>query len=178
MSLKFIDGEFNVHSLERIGTLDQDYDIGIVRTSAYIMKKVAERNSFVKIISKSGSKKKSIIRIIRAATGGNPRIAGNNRKALSKYEIALQYDDRRALGIFKLDRAYKLRIRRTIPLMGLFGYLNGHSSPPIRYTYRLSWILLIIGAALGSMGGPFIYDNISLLLANIVTGEVESIDGI
>ena len=100
--MKTIKGECEVKSLEEIETINQDFDVGVIRVAGWHLKDLGSRNALVLIsTNENGRGAKSLIRIVRANTG---------RLALNKDQIALQYDDRLALGIEKLDERRTLSI--------------------------------------------------------------------
>lgn len=139
-------GQFKIHSLERIGTLSQDIDVGVVRVPGIFLKRYAKRNSLVRIsmINDAGKKTKTIIRIVRAATGG---------KALRKNEIALQYDDRIELGIRKAGEMHTIEIESVSDWSGIWRFLLGHPSPLVRREVVFSIVLMIFGALVGFLIG-------------------------
>ena len=141
-----VTGEFKVRSLEAIGTLERDFDVGVVRVSAAFLRKYAKRNALVRIslIRDDGRKSRPIVRVIRAATG---------KQALRANEIALQYDDRAELGIKRAGRIHRLQIELINPWLGLPQYLLGHPSPLIRKEIVFSVALWIIGVILGFILG-------------------------
>lgn len=137
--------QFKVRSLEAIGTLDRDIDVGVIRVPGTFLRKFAKRNSLVKIslISESGDRK-TIIRIVRAATGS---------RALLKNEIALQYDDRRELGIKKAGTMHTLEIKAVNEWLALPTFLLGHPSPLVRREAAFAVALMFVGAVVGFVAG-------------------------
>ena len=133
--------KFRVFSLEKLGTLNQDLDVGVVRVPAVVMRSVAKRNSLVRISVMEGSvRKKSLVRIIRAATGEG---------ALKNNEIALQYDDRRTLGIPSVGSERTLEIKRVHEWTHLPAFLLRHSSPLVRREAAFGLVLMVLGAIAG-----------------------------
>ena len=100
---KVMKDQFKVRSIESIGALDRDIDVGVIRVPGTFLRKIAKRNSLARVsLISAGGQKKSITRIVRAATGSG---------ALLKNEVALQYDDRRELGIKKAGTIHTLEIK-------------------------------------------------------------------
>lgn len=138
-------GQFKVRSLESIGTIDRDMDVGVIRVPGTFLRRFGKRNSLVKIslISESG-KRKTIVRIVRAATGS---------RALLNNEIALQYDDRRKLGIKKAGTIHTLEIRAANEWLSLPAFLLGHPSPLVRREAAFAVALMFVGAVVGFVAG-------------------------
>ena len=141
------EGKLKVHSLTRIGTLDSDHDVGVVRVSGAFLTKYTRRHSLLKIcvLNDEGKEGRSIVRVARAATRGD--------KALGSDEIALQYDDRLELGIKDVGTAHKFRIKRVNDWLGLPQFLLGHPSPLIRKEAIFALALMIVGALIGFVIG-------------------------
>ncbi len=141
--------DFKVRSLETIGTLSTDFDVGVVRVSAAFLREHTKRNALLRIslVGEDGRKGKSIVRIVRAATGSN---------ALRKYEVALQYDDRIELGIKKAGTTHRLEIEPVHRWLGLPYFLLGHPSPLVRKEAVFAIALMIIGAVIGFVAGVMI----------------------
>ena len=141
--------EFKVRSLETIGTVSTDIDVGVVRVSGAFLRKNTKRNALVRIslVGEDGRKKKTIIRIVRAATGS---------RALGKNEIALQYDDRIELGIRKAGTTHTLEIEPVHDWMGLPKFLLGHPSPLVRKETAFAIALMIVGLVIGFVVGAMI----------------------
>lgn len=139
--IEMITGEFTIKSLEGIETINQDMDVGVVRVSSCRLQELGARNSLVRvsIIAENGSKK-SLIRIVRAKTG---------EKALKNYQIALQYDDRLALGIKNSDESRKLSIEPVREWLWLPSFLLWHTSPLVKKETRFALALLLLGFLLG-----------------------------
>ena len=139
-------GPLKVHSLEAIGTLNQDIDVGVIRVSGVFLKRHAKRNSLVRVslIDKAGRKKKSIVRIVRAATG---------IKALLKNEIALQYDDRIELGIKQAGTVHTLEIEPVNDWLGIPKFLLGHPSPLVRRENIFAFASMVVGTLIGAIAG-------------------------
>jgi hypothetical protein len=139
-------GEFKVRSLEGIGTVDTDFDIGVVRVSAAFLRRHAKRNALIRIsvVGNDGHTSRSIVRVVRAATG---------KKALRANEIALQYDDRVDLGIKKAGGIHTLQIDPVNSWLGLPQFLLGHPSPLVRKDIVFSIALWVIGLIVGFIVG-------------------------
>ena len=139
-------GQLKVRSLEAIGTLSQDIDVGVIRVPGIFLKRHAKRNSLVRVslIDEDGRRKKSIIRIVRAATG---------TKALLKNEIALQYDDRIELGIKQAGTIHTLEIEPVHDWFSVPKFLLGHPSPLVRRETAFAIALMIVGALVGFIIG-------------------------
>ena len=59
-----VTGDFKVRSIEEIGSLDQDIDMGVIRVSAVLLRKRGSRNSLVRVsVVRDGCKEKSRISI-------------------------------------------------------------------------------------------------------------------
>jgi hypothetical protein len=142
---RMVTGDFKVRSLESIGTLDQDLDVGVIRVSAVFLRKLGSRNSLVRVsIVRDGRKDKSLTRIVRAATG---------TRALRKDEIALQYDDRLALGIKKVGTLHALSIKPVNEWLALPAFLLSHPSPLVKREAVFALTLSVLGAVIGLVVG-------------------------
>lgn len=140
-----VTGDFKVRSLEGIGTLDQDIDVGVIRVSAVLLRKLGSRNSLVRIsIVRDGRKAKSLTRIVRAATG---------TRSLLKNEIALQYDDRLALGIKKAGTVHSVSIEPVNEWSALPAFLLSHPSPLVKREAAFALTLMLLGAVIGLVIG-------------------------
>ena len=141
---------FTVFSLESLSTANQDLDVGVVRVSAHRLRCLGGRGSLVKIMRTDSKKTKPIVRIIRAATG--------NGRALRHDQIALQYDDRLALGIKEIGAcySYNLELERVHDWFSLPKFLLGHSSPLVRKEAAFGIALMIVGVVLGAGLGFFV----------------------
>ncbi|MBE0532131.1 MAG: hypothetical protein IH626_14965 [Rhodospirillales bacterium] len=141
-----IRGKFKICSLEAIGTLGMDGDVGVVRVSGYFLRTHTRRNAMLRItpVDAAGRKGKAIIRIVRAATGS---------KSLAKDEIALQYDDRIELGIKKAGTVQELEIRSVNEWTGLPMFLLRHTSPLVRREAAFAFALMGVGAFIGFLAG-------------------------
>ena len=141
--------DFKVRSLEAIGTLSTDIDVGVIRVSGAFLRKNTKRNALLRIslVGEDGRKRKSIVRIVRAATGSRP---------LLKNEIALQYDDRIELGIRKAGTTHTLEIEPVHDWLGLPKFLLGHPSPLVRRESAFAIALMIVGAVIGFFAGMMI----------------------
>ena len=143
-----VENDFKVLSLEAIGTIEQDRDVGAIRVSGVILRKLGGRNSLVRVsLIDHGRTRKSLIRIVRAATG---------ERKLLKDEIALQYDDRRELGIKKAGASHTLRIEPVNQWLRLPEFLLRHSSPLVRREAAFSISLMVVGAVIGFLLGIFV----------------------
>lgn len=139
---------FVVYSLEKIGTLTQDHDVGVIRVSGSLLRKLGGRNALVRVIAHHESESdRSIIRILRAATGS---------KALRRSEIALQYDDRRSLGIKQAGVEQMISIQSVGSWRGLPSFLISHTSPLVRLQAAFGIILMLAGAVVGLLLGGLI----------------------
>jgi hypothetical protein len=138
-------GVFKVCSLEKIGTIQQDFDVGVVRVSGALLRQLGTRNSMVRVsVLENGKPQKSLVRIIRAATG---------TKALRKDEIALQYDDRSELGIKKAGTCHSISIEPIGQWWGLPSFLLSHTSPLVRRDAFFALGLATLSALLGAIVG-------------------------
>lgn len=147
---------FKVRSLESIGTLSLDIDVGVVRVSSSFLRKNSKRNSLVKItaLDRLGKRKASIVRIARAATGSKVRNGKVlKKKALKHDEIALQYDDRLLLDIRKLGSTHTLTVEKISFVYGVPQFLFKHSSPLIRLQTYFAFALFAFGVIAGFMAG-------------------------
>lgn len=136
---------FAIHSLEKLNTVNQDLDVGVVRVSACLLRCLGGRGSLVKITPFEPTENtRSIVRIIRAATGEN---------ALTKDQIALQYDDRLALGVKKVGACHKLKLKPVHNWLSLPKFLLGHPSPLVRKEAIFGIALMISGVVLGVVLG-------------------------
>lgn len=136
---------FLIVSLEKVGTIDQDLDVGVIRVSGALLRQLGGRDTLVKIskVTNDGSRV-SIVRILRAATG---------KQALKIDEVALQYDDRRKLGIKRAGEEGELKIEQVGRWLGLPKFLIGHSSPLVRLEAVYAFSLMISGAIIGLVIG-------------------------
>ena len=144
-----VKGDFKVRSLEAIGTVNTDIDVGVVRVSGALLWRNTKRNALLRIslVGNDGRKKKSIVRFVRAATGS---------RALRMNEIALQYDDRIELGIRKAGTTHTLEIKPVHNWLGLPKLLLGHPSPLVRKEAAFAIALMIIGVVIGFFAGVMI----------------------
>ena len=116
-----IQKEFRIQSFEKTQTLTQDIDQGVIRVSGASLGELGGRNSLVRVsVIEDGCVKKSIVRIVRAATGEG---------ALTNEQVAMQYDDRVNLGIQNVGTTVDLKIEPVNEWLGLPQFLLGHSSP-------------------------------------------------
>jgi len=137
--------QFKVRSLVSIGTLDRDIDVGVIRVPGTFLRKFSKRNSLVRVsLTSEDGEKKSIVRIVRAATGNH---------ALLKNEVALQYDDRRELGIKKAGTMHTLEIKTVNEWLALPKFLLGHPSPLVRREAVFAVSLMVVGALVGFLAG-------------------------
>ena len=140
-----VTGDFKVRSLESIGTIDQDIDVGVIRVSAVLLRKLGSRNSLVRVsIIKYGREEKSLTRIVRAATG---------TRSLLKDEIALQYDDRLALGIKKAGTVHAVSIDPVKEWRALPAFLFSYPSPLVKREAAFALTLMVLGVAIGLVLG-------------------------
>jgi hypothetical protein len=141
-----IKDKFRVRSLESIGTRETDFDLGVVRVSGALLRKLGKRNILLRIsrFEKNGKSRKSIVRLVRAATG---------QRGLLKHEIALQYDDRAELGIRKAGTEHDIELTPISKWIGLPCFLLGHPSPLVRsetiFAIAIAIGALVIGYLLG-----------------------------
>lgn len=139
---------FRVASLERVGTIAQDLDVGVVRVSGALLRELGGRDSLVKITANpDGSDRPSMVRILRAATG---------TRALAKTEIALQYDDRRKLGIKRAGATCDIELRPVGRWLSLPSFLLGHSSPLVRMEASYALSLMVVGGIIGLVVGAIL----------------------
>lgn len=132
---------FRVKSLESVGKLATDYDVGIVRISGNQLSNNFERNSYVKIQMCGEGTNKKITRIVRALTGEG---------ALKNDEIALQYDDRLALGVSNAGESVELKLTKIPAWRAIWSYCSNHPSPLIKAQFWLSVILALLGILVGA----------------------------
>jgi hypothetical protein len=90
-----------------------------------------------------GQTSKSLVRIVRAATGA---------KHLAGDEIALQYEDRLTLGV-ELGSKQDLLLRPANEWIALPKFFLGHPSPFERRTAVFSLALTIAGTVIGFLAG-------------------------
>ena len=124
-------------------------DVGVIRVSGAFLRKNTKRNALLRItlVDEDGRRKKSIVRIVRAATG---------RPALRENEIALQYDDRIELGIRKAGTTHTLEFKPVHDWLGLPIFLLGHPSPLVRREVAFAIALMIVGVVIGFVAGSMI----------------------
>jgi len=140
-----VKGEFRVRSFECIDTINQDMDVGVIRVSGARLRELGGRNALVRVsVVECGVLGKSLIRIVRAKTGDKKR--GRN---LKKDEIALQYDDRLALGIETASERKNLLIEKISQWLALPCFLLYHTSPLVKREALFAIALLILGFMLG-----------------------------
>lgn len=140
--------KFHVQSLEKIGTIAQDLDQGVIRVAGSLLRELGGRNTLVKIsVIVGGRAEKSIVRILRAATG---------QSGLTADRVALQYDDRLFLGVDRAGEPCELSIRRVNEWTALPIFLLRHSSPLVRREAAFALALMISGAAVGFFLGLLI----------------------
>lgn len=140
-----VQGKFKVRSLEGIGTIAQDNDVGVIRVSGFLLRRLGSRNSLVRVAKlESGRRQKALIRIVRAATGTH---------ALRKDEIALQYDDRRELGIRQAGSIHVLSIEPVCEWRALPSFLLSHTSPLVKREASFALALMVAGALIGFLTG-------------------------
>ena len=140
--------DLKVRSLESIGTLTQDLDVGVIRVSASLLQELSSRNSLVRIsIFEDGKASKPLVRIVRAATGKN---------ALRENEIALQYDDRKLLGIKRANTLHRITITPVSDWVALPCFLLTHTSPLVRREAVFGLALMLVGVFLGFLLGLFV----------------------
>ena len=134
-----------VRSLQCIGTINQDVDVGVVRVAGARLKKLGGRNALVRVSTiQNGRRVKSIVRIVRAQT---------NDPALKTDQIALQYDDRLALDISSVGDRHELLIERVWQWPALPCFLLFHTSPLVKKEAGFAIGLLIIGLIVGFLLG-------------------------
>ena len=139
------DPDILMRSLEGIGTLDQDIDVGVIRVSGFLLRKLGSRNSLVRVSTvENGRRTKSLIRIVWAATGS---------RALRKDKGALQYDDRRELGIKQVDSIHAILIEPVCEWLALPSFLLSHASPLVRREAGFALVLMLAGAVSGFLVG-------------------------
>lgn len=132
---------FKVKSLESVQRLATDYDVGIVRISGNQLSNHFKRNSFVRIQTCGKGDRKKITRIARALTGVD---------ALKNDEIALQYDDRLALGIPNAGDRAELELISKPQWRAIWAYCSNHPSPVIKAQFWLSIALAVLGVLVGA----------------------------
>lgn len=137
-----------MRSLDSIDTVVQDYDVGVVRVSGPLLAQLGGRNVLIKVsVDGLQGRKKSLIRIVRAATGDN---------ALKKGEIALQYDDRELLGIKCAGSEHNIVLERVCQIVNQPRFLWHHTSPLVRMNAYFAVVLTLVGTGLGFVIGGLI----------------------
>ncbi|MDE0208725.1 MAG: hypothetical protein OXJ64_02455 [Boseongicola sp.] len=97
-------GDFRVRSFEAFDTINQDRDVGPVRVAGAHLQTLGGRNALIHFFKmENGRPVKSHVRIVRAKT---------TEPDLRMDEIALQYDDRLALGINGARERQELSINK------------------------------------------------------------------
>jgi hypothetical protein len=134
-------GHTRLVSFFDLGTDAQDNDTGVVRIGRDALK-FAKRGTMVRLTNKDTNQ--SIVRIIRRGVGPSH---------LAPNEIALQYDDRVALGLEGRADFARLDIVVLRPWQGIFTFFATHPSPLVRLEARLAWVMLILGTLLGALVG-------------------------
>ncbi|MDE0006066.1 MAG: hypothetical protein OXQ29_25525 [Rhodospirillaceae bacterium] len=152
--MKTIKGEFKVKSFEQIDTINQDFDVGVIRVAGCHLKDLGSRNALVRVSTTENGRTMSLIRIVRAKTG---------KSKLSENEIALQYDDRLALGIKKAGEVRTLSIQPIYQWLHLPRFLLSHTSPLVRKEAGFALVLLFTGFLLGLLV-PSLFDGMLVLL--------------
>lgn len=141
-----------IRSLESIGTLKQDLNVGVIRVSASLLQELGSRNSLVRLsILKDGKASKSLVRIVRAATG---------KKALLRDEVALQYDDRQLLGVKRPGTLHSLSIRPVSNWAALPRFLLTHTSPLVRREAAFGLVLAVVGTIVGFILGALLSEQV------------------
>ena len=141
------EGEFKVRSLGAIDTINQDGDVGVIRVAAARLEELGGRNALVRVSTmKDGRRVKSLVRIVR------------DKNTLKENEIAIQYDDRRALGIYRVGKLQSISIEKVKAwqLLSCLRFLLFHTSPLIRYqtSFAIAVAIASVAAAyfLGFLG--------------------------
>lgn len=134
-----------VRSLESIDTISQDVDVGVVRVAAARLKELGGRNALVRVSRIQNTRRvKSLTRIVRAKP---------TAPALSIDEIALQYDDRQALGINSAGGQHEILIERVWQWPALPWFLLSHTSPLVKKEACFAVALMIVGVLAGGLIG-------------------------
>jgi hypothetical protein len=94
-----------------------------------------------------GRAEKSIVRILRAATG---------ESGFTADRVAFQYDDRLFLGVDRAGEPRELSIHRVNEWTALPIFLLRHSSPLVRREAAFALALMISGAVVGFVLGLLI----------------------
>ena len=134
-----VEGEFKVRSLEAIDTIGQDADVGVIRVAGVHLKELGGRNALVRVsVIRDGKPAKSLVRIVRAKT---------TEPALKTGEIALQYDDRLALGINRAGQQQNVLIEqvRAWQFLSRLRFLLSHTSPLVKRQTGFAIAVLIVG---------------------------------
>lgn len=140
-----VEGEFKVRSLEAIDTIGQDADVGVIRVAGAHLEELGGRNALVRVcVVRNGRTVKSRVRIVRAKT---------TKPALKEDEIALQYDDRLALGINRAGEMERLAIKKVWQWPALVCFLLFHTSPLVKKETSFAVALLILGVFAGFLLG-------------------------
>ena len=146
LSMPTITNKFEVLALERFNTLAVDAENGAFRVSSWMLRQLEGRNQFIRIsrVAPNGDKA-SIVRIARAAT--------RTPIALRKHQIALQYEDRRALGIRRTGEIHDIELKPIYAILGIPLLMISHPSPVIKFASILSVCLAFLGAFFGALIG-------------------------
>jgi hypothetical protein len=145
MSNKPISGMFEIRSFTSIHTQNQDLDVGVIRVTGDTLKQLGGRDALVRISCHSGEGiSNSIIRIVRASTG---------KDCLTKGQIALQYEDRRRLGVPRLPATNRISIEPVNQMLNQPKFLWTHTSPLVRMNAIFGVTLTIMGTAIGLVIG-------------------------
>ena len=148
MPLKYL----SIVSPTRLGTLERDGVEGVVRIPISDLKYQSRRNSFVSIIA-SDSSGKELGRLVRIVRGIPPELTPNAPVG----SIAIDYDDRVALGIGSLSADYIIEIKFRNAIYGALPYLWNHRSPTTRAEARVSLVLFLLGILVGILPGALFF---------------------
>ena len=134
-----------VRSLESIGTISQDVDVGVVRVAGTRLQELGARNAPVRVSTmKRGRPEKSLVRIAGAKTTEPP---------LKTDEIALQHDDRQALGIGSAAEQRGIPVEEVRQFSALPRFLLSHASPLVKKEACLAVASMTVGALAGGVAG-------------------------
>jgi hypothetical protein len=128
---------FKIQSLEYAETELVDIDKGIIRVSSTVHRALGERNTLVRVSNVNG---RSIVRLMRSCT---------RKKPFEDRQIALQYEDRRELGIPSAGSVCELKIERINFVLGVIAFNFLHTSHLVRLQ---AWLSLILPIAFGLIG--------------------------
>lgn len=167
-----IEGTFTIYSFEKIGTIEQDRDVGVLRVCGSMLARLGGRNALVRItIVMDEEPSCSLIRIVRAATG---------KGALQVSELALQYDDRQTLGVCSAGDEHSVILEPVGRWLGLPLFLLGHTSPLVRLQAIFGIVLMCVGLVVGLIAGGLFGGLLEALtrlwnMSDMVVGSIRAL---